>query len=244
MADTAVSDSETSVCEVPAPQTNPPNQTNPPKPYNPSFLAAKRPPPAKAAQNSPFATEKPPIFLQQKLYSPPTAKHRLVVCKLSQVADEVDRMHQGGLKQVLVFPLNPARSMLGSLHSTSVEVVAVYEDRKSSNIQVDVIEGKKGEYCSIGYSELFGIMHTSRHASDALRNPTTGVVVASTAAGDAARLFANLIVDSIKSSKLLKSIKLKGGCARPKENLLREFASIAAKADGLEAAKQFYYTKL
>jgi hypothetical protein len=241
MADTAVSDSEYSVCEVPAPQTNPPN---PPNPYNPSFLAAKRPPPSKAVQNSPFATEKPPILLQQKLYAPPTAKNRLVVCKLSHVADEVDRMHQGRLKQVLVFPLNPARSTMASLSSTAVEFVEVYEDRKSSNIQVNVIEGKKGDYFSIGYCELFGIVHASRHASDALRNPTTGVVVSSTVAGDAARLFANLIVDSIKSSKLLKSIKPKGGSARPKEKLLREFASIAAKADGLEAAEQFYYTKL
>lgn len=240
MTDAAVSDSESSVCEVPGPQTNP----NPPKPANPSFLAVKRLPPAKAVQSSPFATEKQPVLLQQKLYAPPTAKNRLVVCKPSQVPDEVDRMHQGRLKQVLVFPLNPARSMLGSLSSTAVELVPVYEDRKSSNIQVDVLEGKKGEYCSIGYCELFGIVHASRHASDALRNPTTGVVVTSTAAGDAARLFANLILSSIKSNKMLKSIKPKGGSARPKEPRLREFAAIAGKADGLEAAEQFYFKNL
>jgi len=232
MVDAVVSDSESSVCEVPS------------KPSNPSFLASKRPPPAKAVQNSPFATEKPPVLLQQKLYSVPIAKHRLVVCKISHVAEEVDRMQHGRLKQVLVFPLNSSRVMLGLGSSTTVEVVPVYEDRENSNIQVDVIESKKGEYGSIGYSELFGIVHASRHASNALRNPTTGVVVASAVAGDAARLFANLIMISIKSSKVLKSIKSKGGSVRPKEQKLREFAAIAGKAEGLEAAERYYYTKL
>ena len=153
-------------------------------------------------------------------------------------------MHNGRLKRILVFTLNPAKSNLCPLSEAAVQILPVYEDRQSFDVHVDVLEDKKGEYRNIGYAELFGIMNSSRRASDALRNPTTGVVIASTVAGDACRLFANLIMSSIKSSKILKSIKPKGRSARPHQQLLRDFAAIAGKKDGFEAAEDFYFRYL
>lgn len=177
-------------------------------------------------------------FTQTKLFASPTAKHRLLTCKLSCAMDHAEEMRKGGLK-VLLYTLNPS-----SLRSSAgIDVVSAFEKRQSSQIQCDIQETKAGVVDSIGFAELFGMVVSAREAADELRNPTHGVVVASRHGGDGARLF-GLLVTIFGNAK---SAKAKKASCKPKSPLLQRFAEIVkankSKQD-LAEAEAFYFSHL
>ena len=188
----------------------------------------------KPADSNPFVTEKPSVFRQTLLFQPPTAKHRLVTCKASQVSDEHEKMVSGGLKP-LVYSLNVVKPRV----IPGGDVVPVYEQRRHGNIEIDVKEDKSsGKFGPIGYCELFGLVASAKGAAEELKLPTRGVIVSSAFNGDAARLFCALVLAHTRSDKLRK---FKSKCAKPKAQVLRDFSSLFASGGDLEA---FYYDRL
>ena len=186
----------------------------------------------------------PPIHAklsQKKLYDVPTAKHRLVACKLSGIFDEVTRMRAGGLN-VLVYPLNvfhvPGR------RDATLQVRDVFEERRSGNIHVDVMEAKKdGRYYNLGLCELFGIVNAAEEAAGELCTPNMGVVVASAHCGDAAKFFVKLVLASAKSTAAAKRFKARPSSSKPKAGHLVEFVDLYKKTptDARRQQLEYYY---
>lgn len=190
----------------------------------------------------------PPIHAklsQKKLYYMPTAKHRLVACKLSGIFDEVTRMRAGGLN-VLVYPLNPFHSP--GKGDATLQIRDVFEERSSGNIGVDVREAKKdGCYYNLGLCELFGIVNAAEEAAGELCTPNMGVVVASTQCGDAAKFFVKLALASAKSTAAAKRFKARPSSSKPKAGHLVEFVDLYKKTP-TDARRQrledYYYETL
>ena len=152
--------------------------------------------------------------------------------------DEALAMQQAGLSPV-VYPLStPFPS------SAPCEVESVYESRKNGNIKVDVQESKGGDYVNLGYSELFGLVHAAGEAAERLRAPTTGVIVCSRVCGDAARLFAALIVSSAAGPKAAKLIKPRGSSTKPKAPHLKRLLDYHKAPDRMARMEAYYFTTL
>ena len=204
------------------------------------------PPPVPAP--APVSMFPPPMtaaLRQSTLYKVPTARHRLVATKITNLFDEITRLRAGGLN-VLVYPLNKFHPT--SRESDALQVRHVFEDRPIANIDVHVIETKKDcSYYNLGYCEIFGILTAAKEAAEELRTPTTGVIVASTQCGDACKFFVKLVLASAKSAATAKKFKAKPASSKPRATHLVEFASLYQKTDADKRHKvleDYYYLAL
>lgn len=210
--------------------------------------APSKPPPApsKPPNPNPFSSSSCSFkFKQTTLFNKkPSSKYRISVCKAKSIHEEISTMTNGGLDPFLVC-LESGNECIAK--SVACEILEVFEERAHGNIHVCVNETKAGDYINLGYSELFGILDGAKNAAYRLRNPLAGVVVCSRFGGDAARLFAGLVLTFSNHGRQASSkrvVKARASSAKPKAVHLKKILELCKKSNYKEELESLYFENL